>query len=137
MRAEQVENVDLDIRWSNHTAQRKSEIDIPTLMVACPHFAEMVRDLGGGYVRNWNDLHRVAAMVRGISGISEDAWNVANRVLGPAAASVTIALIFDKQSAGEVKSPGGYLRAMVERAQKGELYLDRSFYGRMNEVRLM
>ena len=58
-------------------------------------------------------------------------------VLGPAVASATIALIFDKQSAGEVKSPGGYLRAMVERAQKGELYLDRSFYGRMNEVRLM
>jgi len=70
--AEQVGDIDLDIRWSSHTTQRKSEIDIPTLMVACPHFAEMARDLGGGYVRDWNDLHRVAAMVRGISGISEE-----------------------------------------------------------------
>ncbi len=33
---------------------------------------------------------------------------------------------------GEVKSPGGYLRGLVERAQVGELHLDRSFYGRLS-----
>ena len=45
------------------------------------------------------------------------------------------ALIFDKFNAGEVASPGGYLRGMVEKAGVGELHLDRSFYGRLNEVR--
>ena len=45
------------------------------------------------------------------------------------------ALIFDKVNAGEVASPGGYLRGMVEKAGVGELHLDRSFYGRLNEVR--
>jgi Replication protein C. len=65
-------------------------------------------------------------------GISEDAWNVANKVLGPAAAAASIALILDKSTTGEVKSPGGYLRGLVERAQVGELHLERSFYGRLS-----
>ena len=86
----------------------------------------------GGYMRDWNDVHRAAASLRPIVGISEDAWNVANRVLGPAIAAASIALIIDKSSNGEVKSPGGYLRGLVERAQAGELHLERSFYGRLS-----
>ena len=50
-------------------------------------------------------------------------------------AAAALALIFDKFNAGEVASPGGYLRGMVEKAGVGELHLDRSFYGRLNEVR--
>ncbi len=100
------------------------------LMASCPHFAEMARATGG-YLRDWNDVHRAAANLRPIVGISEDAWNVANKVLGPAAAAASLALILDKSTTGEVKSPGGYLRGLVERAQVGELHLDRSFYGRL------
>ena len=68
-------------------------------------------------------------------GISEDAWAVAQQRLGPQMAAAALALIFDKFNAGEVASPGGYLRGMVEKAGAGELHLDRSFYGRLNEVR--
>jgi replication initiation protein RepC len=132
---ERSEEVDLDINWSSHGRKRGSEVDIRMLMIACPHFAEMARNLENGYIRSWNDLHRAAAKVRGMAGISEDAWNAANQVMGPAIAAATIALIFDKQSTGEVNSAGGYLRAMVQRAQNGELHLDRSFYGRLSEVR--
>jgi len=131
---ERPEDVDLDIKWSTHTNKRKSEVDIPMLMLCCPHFAEMARGMEG-YIRNWDDLHRAAGKLRSMMGISENAWNVAQRVLGPAIAAATMALIFDKHSTGEVKSPGGYLRGMVEKAQAGELHLDRSFYGRMNEHR--
>ena len=60
---------------------------------------------------------------------------MSQKTLGPAVASAAIALIFDKHTNGEVKSPGGYLRGMVEKARAGELHLDRSFYGRMSEVR--
>ena len=101
------------------------------LMASCPHFAEMARSTQG-YMRDWNDVHRAAAALRPIVGISEDAWNVANKVLGPAVAAASIALILDKSTDGEVKSPGGYLRGLVERAQIGELHLDRSFYGRLS-----
>jgi hypothetical protein len=43
-----------------------------------------------------------------------------------------LVLVFDKHCAGEVASPGGYLRGMVEKAGAGELHLERSFYGRLN-----
>ena len=131
---ESAEEVDLDINWSTHgqngASKRGSDVDIPMLMASCPHFAEMARATGG-YLRDWNDVHRTAANLRPIVGISEDAWNVANKVLGPAAAAASLALILDKSTTGEVKSPGGYLRGLVERAQVGELHLDRSFYGRL------
>lgn len=126
--------VDLDINWSTHTNKRGSEVDIPMLMASCPHFAEMARGVQG-YLKDWNDVHRAAATLRPMAGISEDAWNVANRVLGPAVAAASIALIFDKHTDGVVKSPGGYLRGLVEKAQAGELHLDRSFYGRLSEAR--
>lgn len=132
-RVERPEEVDTEIEWSTHTSKRSSDVDIPMLMATCPHFAEIARDLGGGFIRNWNDLHRAAGQIRGMAGISEDAWNLSQKALGPAVAAAAIALIFDKHTTGEVKSPGGYLRGMVEKAKIGELHLDRSFYGRLSE----
>lgn len=131
--AETLEEVDIDIQWSSHTNNRTSEVDIPMLMLTCPYFAELARGLVG-YVRDWNDLHRAAGQIRGMAGISEDAWNAAQKVLSPAVAAAAIALVYDKYEAGEVKSPGGYLRGMVEKAQIGELHLDRSFYGRLSQA---
>jgi len=132
-RDERPEDIDLDISWSTHGTKRSSDIDIPLLMASCPHFAEMARSTQG-FMRDWNDVHRAAAALRPMVGISEDAWSVANKVLGPAVAAASIALILDKSTNGEVKSPGGYLRGLVERAQIGELHLDRSFYGRLSGV---
>ena len=77
-------------------------------------------------------MHRAAAKIRPMVGISEHAWNVAQRALGPEVAATAIALIYDKYAAGEVNSPGGYLRGMVQKAQDGDLHLDRSFYGRLH-----
>ena len=103
-------------------------------MQSCPSFAEMAHGLGG-YVNNWNELHRSAGKLRPMIGISEPAWNIAQERLGPQVAAAAIALIYDKYNAGEVASPGGYLRGMVEKAGAGELNLDRSFYGRLKEHR--
>ena len=124
-----------DISWSTFGKKGQgSEIEIATVMQSCPSFAEMARDLGG-YVNDWEQLHCVAGQIRPMVGISEDAWAVAQQRLGPQMAAAALALIFDKFNAGEVASPGGYLRGMVEKAGVGELHLDRSFYGRLNEVR--
>ena len=46
--------------------------------------------------------------------------------------ATSMRLILDKSSDGEVTSPGGYLRGLIEKAQIGELHLDRSFYGRLS-----
>ncbi len=51
---------------------------------------------------------------------------------GSQVATAALVLTFDKHCAGEVASPGGYLRGMVEKAGAGELHLERSFYGRLS-----
>ena len=131
---ERPEKIDSDAGWNINTKRYRTDIDVPTLMASCPLFAEMARDLQG-YIKDWNHLHRAASQIRSIAGISEHAWNVAQEKLGPQVAAAAVALIFDKHSTGEVSSPGGYLRGMVEKALAGELHLDRSLYGRLNEAR--
>lgn len=131
VKVERLEESDLEIQWSTHANKQGSDIDVPMLMHACPQFADMARSLCG-YLKDWNDVHRAASQLRAMAGISEDAWNVAQKALGPVVAAAVIALIYDKHATGEVASPGGYLRGMVEKARAGELHLERSFYGRLS-----
>jgi len=129
---ERSEKDELDhIEWDARR-KRTSEVELPTLMAAFPEFADMARGLAGGYVRNWDDLHRSAGMVRGMCGISEDAWNVAQQKLGPYVAAAAIALIYEKYQSQEIRSPGGYLRGIIDKALDGELHLERSIYGRLS-----
>jgi len=106
-------------------------LDVPTLMQACPEFATWARDLGG-YLKDWGDVYRVAGQLRPMIGVSEHAWLAAQEGLGKQMAAAAMVLVFDKHAKGEVASPGGYLRGMVEKAGAGELHLERSFYGRLN-----
>lgn len=64
--------------------------------------------------------------------VSEHAWNVTQDRLGKQVATAALALVFEKHCAGEVYSPGGYLRGMVEKAGAGELHLERRFHGRLS-----
>jgi len=118
--------------WSTIAKKpRGTVLDLATVMQACPGFTQMARDLGG-YIENWSEMHHVAGQVRPMVGVSEHAWAIAQERLGPQAAAAAMALIFEKFSDGEVASPGGYLRGMVEKAGAGELHLERSFYGRLS-----
>ncbi|WP_299852733.1 plasmid replication protein RepC [uncultured Roseovarius sp.] len=111
--------------------KRGAALDLPTVMQACPEFASWARNMGG-YLKDWGDLHRVAGQLRPMIGVSEHAWNLAQDRLGPQIATAALVLTFEKHCAGEVASPGGYLRGMVEKAGAGELHLERSFYGRLS-----
>jgi len=124
-----------EIKWSTFgTKKHRTDITVEIVMQSCPDFAKMAYGLSG-YVNDWNELHRAVGKIRAMIGISEPAWNLAQDRLGPYVASAAVALICDKYSTGDIASPGGYLRGMVEKAGAGELHLDRSFYGRLNEVR--
>ncbi|MEM6900289.1 MAG: plasmid replication protein RepC [Pseudomonadota bacterium] len=106
-------------------------VDVRTVMQACPEFAFWARNMGG-YLRDWGDLYRIAGDLKKIIGISDHAWIAAQEVMGKQMAAAAMALVFDKHAKGEVSSAGGYLRGMTEKAEAGELYLERSFYGRLS-----
>ena len=127
------ERVDKDLEdWvAEARKKRGAALDLPTVMQACPEFASWARNMGG-YLRDWGDLHRVVGQLRPMIGVSEHAWNLAQDRLGPQIATAALVLTFDKHANGEVASPGGYLRGMVEKAGAGELHLERSFYGRLS-----
>ena len=110
---------------------RAVALDVPTIMQACPEFAQWARDLGG-FLKDWGDVYRVAGQLRPMIGVSEHAWLEAQEGLGKQAAAAAMVLVFDKHARGEVASPGGYLRGMVGKAGAGELHLERSIYGRLS-----
>ncbi|BAI00851.1 plasmid replication protein RepC [Acetobacter pasteurianus] len=62
-------------------------------------------------------------------GISRHAWAQGQAVFGDYPNAVVIAAIAARTDAGEVRSPGGLLRAMIARFLAGQLALDRTLYG--------
>ncbi|MEJ5027483.1 plasmid replication protein RepC [Brucella anthropi] len=79
--------------------------------------------------RTWAELARLAPQICRMAGLSEDARRRAVDQMGEQAAAIAIAITLQKFDEQEVKSPGGYLRAMTERAAAGELHLARSVFG--------
>ncbi|GAA0263743.1 hypothetical protein LNAOJCKE_5265 [Methylorubrum aminovorans] len=84
---------------------------------ACPDIADYARN----GIRSWRDLSDVADLVRSMLGISTSAWREAQDVMGSQGAAATIAAIL--QRAEHIKSPGGYLRRLVERKRAGQYSL--------------
>ncbi|PWB92677.1 replication initiation protein RepC, partial [Methylosinus sporium] len=88
------------------------------VLEACPDIV----DYGpSGEISSWRDLAAAAAIVRSALGVSPDAWSQALDVLGEHDAAIVIAAIL--QRGEEIKSAGGYLRALTEKARAGEFSL--------------
>jgi replication initiation protein RepC len=77
--------------------------------MACPDIAFCNK----GGIGSWADLIEAAETTRSMMGISPSAWEDAKQTLGALTASVTIAAMLQRSS--EIRSPGGYLRALVAR----------------------
>jgi replication initiation protein RepC len=75
----------------------------------------------------WADIVEAADGLRQQLGISRPAWIDACQAMGRYQAATAVALIAAK---GEtIRSPGGYLRGMITRAQNDELHLSNSLWG--------
>jgi replication initiation protein RepC len=68
-----------------------------------------------------SDLVDTANLARSAFGIIPDAWRDTQEAMGSDAAAVSVAAIL--QRAEHIKSPGGYLRTLVERKRAGEFSL--------------
>lgn len=85
---------------------------------ACPD----INDYGPeGRVSNWRDLMTAAIVVRSTLGISPSAYQQACEVMGAENAATAVACILER--AGHIQSPGGYLRDLSRRAERGEFSL--------------
>jgi replication initiation protein RepC len=116
--------------------------DIPLALVleACPDVADYHH--AGGRIVSWSSFQRAAEAVRPMIGISLDAWHEACRVLTPVGAAMAVAMILQRceysseartlagvtpgslatvvNGSPVIKSAGGYLRALTEKARAGE-----------------
>lgn len=93
--------------------EQKMAISLDRLVRLCPDIADYGRD----GVTSWADLLAAADLVRAMLGISPDAWRKAKAAMGEQAAAVVIAALLQRGEA--IRSPGGYLRDLTEKAGRG------------------
>ncbi|WP_039761288.1 plasmid replication protein RepC [Bartonella queenslandensis] len=96
---------------------------LPNVAMFMKHGLQSERDLIGS-------MEFLAKM----KGISPCAVEDAKNAMGMRKAALAIAISFEKHCKQLVKSPGGYLRGMIAKENRGELYLERSFYALLNEA---
>lgn len=98
---------------------RRAEAIYPLGMVmnACPDIANYAK----GGISNWRDLLATAAVVRSMLGISPSAWEEAQAIMGEQQAAVVVACILQRGEA--IRSAGGYLRDLTEKARADEFSL--------------
>ncbi|TCU05380.1 replication initiation protein RepC [Rhizobium sullae] len=88
------------------------------VLKACPQ----IIDYGaGGAIGTWRELMSAAVVVRSMLGISPSAYQEACEVMGPENAAVAVAGILER--ANMINSPGGYLRDLTRRSERGEFTL--------------
>ena len=94
---------------------RREKTPIPLGMVM--RLCGEIQSYASGAIRNWSDFGRLCDEVRPMMGISQDAWQEAQQQMGRAEASVVLAAMLERFS--EIRSPGGYLRALARKAAEG------------------
>lgn len=88
-------------------------ISLVKLRMICPDFTDYSRN----GLSDWSDALAAGAVVRSMLGISSDAWEKAARTMGQGAAIAVLAYIV--QRGAEIRSAGGYLRSLTEKAEAG------------------
>jgi replication initiation protein RepC len=90
------------------------KVPLHLVIAACPSLKTFYQ----GDIRHWHQLFDAACHVRPAMGISASAWEEAQRFMGPEQASIVLAAILERFS--DIRSPGGYLRALTSKAAAGE-----------------
>ena len=95
-------------------ARHLPKIPLHLVIAACPSLKTFYQ----GEIRHWHQLFDAACHVRPAMGISASAWEEAQRFMGPEQASIVVAAMLERFA--DIRSPGGYLRALTAKAAAGE-----------------
>lgn len=90
------------------------KIPLHLVIAACPSLKTFYQ----GDIRHWHQLFDAACHVRPAMGISASAWEEALRFMGPEQASIVLVAMLERFA--DIRSPGGYLRALTSKAVAGE-----------------
>lgn len=90
------------------------KIPLHLVIAACPSLKTFYQ----GEIRHWHQLFDAACHVRPAMGISASVWEEAQRFMGPEQASIVVAAMLERFA--DIRSPGGYLRALTTKAAAGE-----------------
>lgn len=90
-------------------------LGLERVLKACPALSDYAP---GGRIAGPGDFFKVTALVRSMLGISPDAWKKAEETLGREQAAAVIAMMLERAEA--IRSPGGYLRSLTKKAEKGQ-----------------
>lgn len=104
-----------------------ASVSVSLIRSACPQASDFV----GGSFQNWPELTKRADDMRVAIGLSQAAWTDGVRRAGRYASAAILVTVLEKALAqpGQLSSPGGYFRAMVDRAVDGSLHLEKSLFG--------
>lgn len=98
--------------------ERLKTFPLDLILKACPS----IGDYGpGGRVGNWRDLMSASVVARSMLGVSPSAYQEACEAMGQENAAVAVACILER--ANFINSPGGYLRDLTRRTERGEFSL--------------
>jgi len=90
------------------------KIPLHLVIASCPSLATFYQ----GPIRHWHQLYDAACHVRPAMGVSASAWEEAQRCMGPEQASIVVVAMLERFA--DIRSPGGYLRALTVKAAAGE-----------------
>lgn len=94
--------------------RRVPKIPLHLVITGCPSLKTFYQ----GDIRHWHQLFDAACHVRPAMGISVSAWEEAQRFMGPEQASIVVVAMLERFA--DIRSPGGYLRALTSKAAVGE-----------------
>ena len=94
--------------------RRVPKIPLHLVITGCPSLKTFYQ----GDIRHWHQLFDAACHVRPAMGISASAWEEAQRFMGPEQASIVVVAMLERFA--DIRSPGGYLRALTSKAAAGE-----------------
>lgn len=98
--------------------EAKDDVQLPHIplglvIATCKEFKTYHQDP----VRHWHQLVAAADTIRPMLGISPSAWEEARQAMGPEQAAVVLLAMLERFE--EIRSPGGYLRALTAKAGQG------------------
>ena len=94
--------------------RRVPKIPLHLVIAGCPSLKTFYQ----GDIRHWHQLFDAACHVRPAMGISASAWEEVQRFMGPEQASIVVVAMLERFA--DIRSPGGYLRALTSKAAAGE-----------------